>query len=297
MDTLLSKKIEWLHTLKKNIPFFLKKIQSKKYGFFSYSLSGDIYDEKNKWGLGNTVFAIKIYYTLGLLDNLPKKEKRILSDFIKSFQNTDGSFHDPIIKNGLFLANIISSFKGLESYKNQIIRAETRQSLSALKLLNEKPILEYQNFPQTEKDILNYIEKLDWKKPWGAGSHFSHLLFFLHNSNLKNKNKLIDFSINQINRIQNSRDGSWYKGKPNPQQKINGAMKIITGLVAAEKYSFNYSKKLIDLCLSEKNNRHACDNFNIVYVLKYANAINKSNYRYDEIVDFCYNRLETYHNY
>lgn len=304
--------INWIFKLKEKVPQFLEKLKGKKNpGFFHYSLSGDLYDENIKWGLGNTVFAIKIYYTLGLLDKLSEKDKQDMINFTKSFQTKKENIYDPLIKRKTFLREKLSAVKN-RNFNNflhqQVIRAETRQSISALKLLGEKPGISYLKFPKTKEKTKKYLRKLDWKKPWGAGSHFSHLVFFLQNSELGNKKELIDFAIKWINKQQNPQDGAWYQGHPSLQQKINGAMKIITGLKVAEKMNFKYPEKLINLCLpphqklwcggvSAKNDNHACDNFNIIYVLHYANKVTGNNYRVNEIKEFAQDRLEIYKRY
>jgi len=293
--------LNWIFELKEKTSGFLERLKGKdKKGFFRYSLSGDLYDEKMKWGLGNTVFAAKIYYTLDLLDNLPAEEKTEIADFIKSFQRKDGTIYDPLIKSKAFFRNFLSDLRNFH-FNNilgeQIIVAETRQAISALKLLGYAPEIPYQDFPKTEKEIGDYLSRLNWKKPWDAGSYFSHLMFFLKNSNLESKEDLIDFAIDWVNRLQNPKDGSWGKNNPTLQQKINGAMKIITGLKVAEKMSFLYTKELIDLCLSAKNDEHACDNFNIIYVLHYADKMAGKNYRASEIKDFAEQRLKIYRDY
>lgn len=293
--------INWVFELKKKVPRFLERLKGKRIpGFFHYSLAGDLYDESVKWGLGNTVFAVKIYYTLNLLDQLSFEERKRMANFIKSFQKKDGTIYDPLVKRKAALRNLLSSFKNFD-FNNilgqQTIIAETRQAISALNLLKEKPNISYQKFPKTEKGIERYLSKLNWRKPWGAGSHFSHLIFFLKNSDLKNKEDLIEFAIDWINKLQNPKDGSWYKGNPSLQQKINGAMKVITALKVAGRVNFQYPEKLIDLCLSAKNNKHACDNFNIIYVLHYANKIVENGYRFEEIKQFAKKRLEIYRSY
>jgi len=293
--------INWLFELKEKVPKFLQELKSKKnLGFFRYSLSGDLYNEGIKWGLGNTVFAIKIYYTLDLLKDLPDAEKEAMAKFINSFQMKDGSIFDPLVRRNTFLKNLLSAIKNFD-FNNilgeQTIRGETRQAISALRLLGRKPYILYQKFPKTIKEIEIYLKRLNWTKSWSAGSHFSHLVFFLKNSNLENKEELIDFAIDWINKLQNSKDGSWYKDNPDLQQKINGAMKVITGLKVVDKINFRYPERLIDLCLLAKNDTHACNNFNIVYVLKYANELTNFNYKYEEIKKFAIKRLNIYKNY
>lgn len=291
----------WLFELKDRIPNFLEKLYSQeKPGFFHYSLSGDLYNPNIKWGLGNTVFAVKIYYTLNLLGNLPWARKKAIIDFIKSFQKINGTIYDSLIRKKTFFRDKLLAIKNLDINNflhQQTIRAETRQAISALKLLKTKPDFNYQKFPKTENQIKKYLNKLNWFKPWGAGSHFSHLIFFLRNSNLNNKSELIDYTINWVNKLQNPETGSWYRGNPSLEQKINSAMKIITGLKVANQMNFRLPEKLIDLLLSAINNKHACDNFNLIYVLYYASEMTKYCYRAKEIQNFTRARLRIYENY
>lgn len=293
--------LDWVFELKERVPQFLEEIKVKKVpGFFHYSLSGDLYSENTKWGLGNTVFAVKIYYILNLLDKLQEKDKEGMANFIKNFKQKDGSICDTLIKRKTFFKEKLSAIKNLDFnnfFHEQIIRAETRQAISSLKLLGEKTKSSYEVFPKTRKEVEKYLSKLNWAKPWGAGSHFSHLVFFLKNSNLKNKKDLINFAIDWVNGLQNSKDGSWYKENPSLQQKINAAMKIITGLKVADKMIFKYPERLIDLCLLAKNDEHACDNFNIIYVLHYAKKITDGSYRKKEIINFALERLKIYEEY
>ena len=292
--------VEWLYNLKENIQNFLNSIKGKKRdGFYQYSLTGDVFGEKIKWGLGNSVFFLKIVFTLGLEKEYQEEIKKAIN-FILSFQRKNGSFYDPLVRvvsfplrifNGLYSLN----FANIRNKQN--IRAETRQAYSSLSLFNISPQFEYRNFPKSEKKIDKYLKKLDWEEPWGAGSHFSHLLFFLQHSKVKNKKNLIEFAINCVNKQQHEKDGFWYKGNPSFQQKINGAMKIITGLKVVNRIDFKYPKKIIDNLLFAKNDEHACDNFNIVYVLKYCSELTNNEYRYSEIKDFMYERLKIYKQY
>jgi len=89
----LSDQISWIKELKRNVPVFLNNLEEKSLpGFFHYSLSGDIYDKETHWGLGNTVFAIKIYYTFDLLSKISPQKKEEMASFIQSFQKNNGIF-------------------------------------------------------------------------------------------------------------------------------------------------------------------------------------------------------------
>ncbi len=286
--------------MKKEIPIFLDKLKGIGCpGFYHYSLSGDIFGENIKWGLGNAVFFLKIIYTLNL-ENSYKEEIKNAMNFVKSFQKKNGLIYDPLVS---FLATPRRVFSAIRDsdwedfWGAKTKRAETRQAFSALELFGEKPFYQYGFIPKNREEIDRYLKNLNWNIPWGAGSHFSHLLFFLKRSELGNKEDLIDYAIVWVNKLQNSEDGFWYQGKPEINQKINGAMKIISGLIAADRVSFKFAEKIIDNCLVAKNDRHACDNFNIVYVLKYCRQVLGGGYREEEIRDFMIKRLNIYQEY
>jgi len=179
----------------------------------------------------------------------------------------------------------------------QTLRAETRQSLSSLSLFGYRPSVVYRGFPQDVTAIDRYLEQLDWSRPWGAGSHFSHLLFFLANTDLPGATALFDHATAWVMRLQHAEDGCWYRGAPPLSQKINGAMKILTGLQAADRLSVDHPRALIDSALQATNDAHACDNFNVTYVLAKAAQATQRSYRMDDIRDFMYNRLELYRQY
>ena len=294
--------IDWIFQLKSKVPAFLDKLRrNKREGFFRYSLTGDLYPESENWGLGNTVFAARIYYTLDIIDLLPKNEIGSIISFIKGFQKSDGSIYDPLISRKVSLINRLYVAKNLDFsnfWGQKTKRAETKQSFSALQLLNSRPDLPYLQIPYTCEGIDKYLSSLDWSKPYGAGSHFSHLLFFLHinketfNIYEESADDFIDYAIAWVNKLQSPEDGSWYRGRNiSLPQKINGAMKVITGLNAVGKPSFKYPEKLIDLCLLTANLDQACNNLDVIYVVHYANKITGNDYRYEDIQGFCYRWL------
>lgn len=291
--------MDWYQNLTTDSQNFLRKLKGKKRpGFYHYSLSGDYFGERVKWGLGNAVFFLKIVYTLDLSDRFPKEIEEAES-FIQGFQRKDGVFFDPLIH----LLSIPSKTKAfirsfdLSSLSAQpTLRAETRQAISALSLFGKKPKYEYIHLPRTEEEIVDYLQSLDWGLPWHAGSHFSHLLFFLKNSAIKNKDEPISLSVDWVNRLQHAEDGFWYLGSPSLQQKINGAMKVLTGFEVAGIKNLNHPKKLIDNCLAAQNDEHACDNFNITYVLASCHQV-EPDYKTGEIKSFMLERLGRYREY
>lgn len=297
----MTKDFTWLFNLKQQVTGFLGALKGKiRKGFYHYSLTGDYFGERCKWGLGNSVFFLKIIYILSLENQFKNEIKRVIA-FIKSFQAKDAFIYDPLIKKISYPRRLLNSLKSLDIKKINYYHtkiAESRQAFSALILFNEKPtFFPFPDLPTTKKDTENFLKNLNWKFPWEAGSYFSHLLFFLRFSNLNNKDGLIQQAINWINQLQHRDNGFWYDGNPPLQQKINGAMKIITGLQAADKLEFNFAKNIIDNLLIAKNDTHACDNFNIIYVLQKCNEVLNSEYKLGEIKNFMLDRLDIYRTF
>lgn len=279
----------------------------KTTGFYRYSMSGDLYGEETRWGLGNTVFAVKIMYTIGSLDTLSTERRNALAEFIRSFQKADGTIIDPLIARRSRLSNLRDAIRSrcLGNLRGAwTVRAETRQAMSSLRLLGERPRYAYTALPYSLRDLKRFLGTLEWRNPWSAGSHFSHLLFFYRMNGdvfgyMKDEGEsMTEYAIDYVNHMQSEEDGAWSRDAGIPVQwKINGAMKILTGLKAAGRMSFQRPEKLVDLALAAVNDSQACDNFNIVYVLKYANEMTNGNYRTEEIREFCRNRLQLYKKY
>jgi hypothetical protein len=300
--------MEWYDNIKEKLADFLEKMSEDDFSYFRYSLTGDLYDKKTDWGLGNSVFAVKILAITGLLNSLDEKKRNNLYEKIIKFTDEVVYIRDPLIAELSLTDRIISMFSKVQKKKldfniENIHRAETRQAFAALYLLGRKPLKPFAYIPYTDKEIDIYLNSFDWSQPWSAGSHFSHLLFFLKMNarffeyKVQESQGLIRFAFDWISRIQSNNDGSWYQSDNVPLTiKINGAMKILTGLQAAGINDFPYADKLIDLALSGINDQEACSNFNIVYVLYCCNRI-LPNYRKGEIDYFLRQRLNLYQEF
>ncbi len=292
----------WIKKLKKDVKKFLDMISEYDYKYIRYSLTGDIYNNKTNWGLGQAVFMVKILYMLDMIEDLSLEHKSNLVNNIKRFQDKDGYISDPLVmklitkKKFIFFKDSDNEFE-----IEKIRRAETRQSFSALNCLGVKPDKPFLHVPYSMDGIKKFLSSYNWKYPWDAGSHFSHLMFFLNMNRKmfdyrkKEVDSLIGFANEWVDNIQSKKNGFWYSGKTNIKEKINGAMKVLTGKTAADILEINNLKKLVDSCLSAVNDSEACSNFNIVYCLYYCSRI--SEYRKKDIEDFCYNRLEIYRDF
>lgn len=294
--------LDWLYNLKSEVLYFLELQRSKEVqGYYNYSKSGDLYDSSTHWNIGSSVFALKIYYTLGV-----EKNKEIIqaANYIKSFYHSNGQIYDDLVFKKSFLRNIASSLKHnnlANIFNEQYKRAETRQAYSSLMLYDELPDTISLNILKSTDQIDSYLSRLNWHQPWGAGSHFSHLMFFYKLANHCSLISSNDFSnltshaIEWVNKLQHAENGGWYIGDQTDRFIINGAMKVITGLIAVNQTDFKYAEKLIDTCLRATNDEHACDNFNIILVLNYASKLMGRNYRQKEITEFAMTRLLKYY--
>ncbi len=295
------KEIDWIYTLKNEVIDFLKHQRSSKTkGYYKYSYSGDLYDDSIHWNVGSSVFALKIYYTLGIQKN---QEIINIANYIKSFNHKNSQIYDNFIYKKAFLINLLSSVKNknfANIFNEQYKRAETRQAYSSLMLYDELPKKIDISIPLNTDEISSYLSKLNWHEPWGASSHFSHLMFFYKLAKKTNQitkkefDSLTSYAIDWINNLRQKKNGGWYKGNQTDKYIVNGAMKIITGLLAAEKEIFDFPAELIDTCLRATNDEQACDNFNIIFVLNYASKLLNRSYRQSEIEDFTLQRLKKY---
>lgn len=285
--------MEWIKKVYENIDIFIDKIADEDFVNVRYSLSGDIYENN----LANFVFLTKLLFITGRIDGISDKQRENLCHNILRYTHSNGEIYDTKITGRLVLnRKRLSKTNTIDTR-----RAETRQAFAALYLLGSQPHKPYGLAPGTKDEVNSYLSSFDWAEPWHAGSHLSHLLFFLHMNDMffhkEDNEPLIRYAIKWVSGLQNKNDGMWYAGENvSLKQKINGAMKIMTGLDVVNFKSVNYVRKIIDTALSGINDDEACSNFNIVFVLFYANQI-ETGYRTKEIKAFLVDRLKLYQQY
>lgn len=288
-----SSSLAWLSALPKKIPSFVERMQMDNYSSFHYSYSGDLLTDYSLWGLANSVYATKILFITKALPHLVLEAQNNIYRKVISFTKEHGSIFDEYLTSDL-----PPDSAELQNTR----RAETRQSFAALYLLNRTPRGPYLTIPYTEEGVIKYLESFDWVRPWSAGSHFSHLLFFYHLNSLffnyrtEDGRRLIEISLQWLKTLQSPSDGCWYRQHPDLKIRINGAMKILTALHVINHFEFDYPERLIDTALEGSNHQEACDNFNIVYTLYGATRL-CPNYRHTEIENFLLDRLAIYRQF
>ena len=264
--------------------------------------------------LGFSCYALKTYFTLNKWDNFDEDYKNGWSHYINSFQKKSRIYPDYSFLDDAYIDNFnkfrierftkdfvkkllnLSKKYNYQSKKFELqtsIRAETKQAISTLQQVNFSNQYIYDDFPKTENEIKNYLNKYDWNKPWSAGAQFSGLCVFVStqlDDNLDIKTSLENFINSKVNS-----DGFYYSGeKPNYTELINGSMKVLTGLDWLN-VPIHFPEKIVDLCLSGKPSQQGCDLVDFVYVLYRCSL--ETNYRKKDIIKYLEYFYETIFNH
>ncbi|AHJ31306.1 glycosyltransferase family 4 protein [Nodularia spumigena CS-584] len=293
-----SQALQWLDGVLERLPVFLSSMRHPAESrLYRYSYSGDL---QPKPSLAASAFVAKIRFMANLLDTT---ERQVLSEHIRSFASQDGSISDPWVVQHSRLRRLWTAFKNRDTANLRVVqtvRAETRQSFAALQCLGTKPDKPFDEIPSTMQGVEDYIQSLDWTNPWHAGSHISHLAFFIQRHflwfGIKSDWSTEDV-LQYVEECYRQEDGAWYAkdAAVSVQQKVNGAMKMVTALDAAEIENLANPEGLIDLCLAAVNDKQACDHFNVICVLHRCQKL--TTYRLEEIRAYCLDRLCRYRSH
>ena len=270
---------------------FLDKLRKNQLYLYKPSLEG-VTEKGDLLSLGYSCYALKIYFMTSEWNKLNEEDKNSWVEFINSFQSNNNKFPsnsyiDPHFLEAYKNLGLSNNIKyGMKTFLNTLnlgnydtkkillkksINAETKQSVATLSELGEisNKIVE---FPfRDSSELLNYLNSLNWDKPWTSGAQFSSLCVFSKTQENKFKEELEDFILS----LSNKETGSYHsKDLSDKREIINGAMKVISGLDWLD-IPIHYPEKLIDFCLSNVPHAEGCDIVDFVYVLyKCSNEVN-----------------------
>jgi len=301
----------WLNEIDVKIYQFLNSLKNQSSPYkYSPALEG-VTDAGKNLSLGFSCFAIKILFTLNLWKTITKREQDDWLGFINSHQESKknlpkNSFIDKELYEHYQQVNIGRSLKELtkktlnvlpnynslsfnQQYINSI-KAESKQAIATLYQVNSKNNLPYLDFPKEDHEILSYLNKLNWSKPWSAGAQFSSLCVFAVTQTDKTyQSKISESLYSYLDNIIDNQTGLYFSGKrPSNTEAINGTMKIITGLDWLN-MPIHLPKKIIDFSLSVTPSNYGCDLVDIVYILY--KSFKTSKYKQKEIVEYLRNLL------
>tara|TARA_Y100000389_G_scaffold169820_1_gene176353 strand:- start:760 stop:1863 length:1104 start_codon:yes stop_codon:yes gene_type:complete len=256
--------------------------KEQKYTFFP-AHKGLTENGKNL-ALGFSCFGLKIYFMTGEWQKLPVSDKENWTEYINSFQMSKKNFPD----NSFIDKALTDSYKnlGLKQETKYIIKgalnllpnfnldnknvavkkavnAETKQAVSSLYQVNAINLKKIENKFKTKSNLFDYLDSLDWTKPWASGAQFSSLCVLSKTQGFNIENYLAEF----ISRLSDKQTGSYFTSYPaSSREIINGAMKVISGLDWLGQ-EIHRPQELIDFCLDNKPVLEGCDIVDFTYVL------------------------------
>jgi len=264
-------------------------------GRFCFCRQGGHVPTTGHKGQVSTCFAMKSAWQCGVWDSWDKEQRRACVEFVKSFQTEDGWFKDSWLEinarlNYRDLARLALGRTGWQSLKNrnaENVRAETRQSAATLLMVGDKPDYPLPQEIKTADDAEKYVNALDWSNPWAAGSHLSHQLFMLSVNkqcfdDLEGNKNLVDALLRALEKYYYPDTGIWYKGNPSDAIKINGAMKVFSGLQWLDR-SYPDTHVLLDFALKQPFESDGCGFLNRLFVVYQAQKGVEEGYRQTEI--------------
>jgi hypothetical protein len=277
---------DWISNLRNDVGQFMEKLRVPgQAGHFRPTLVGTT-AVGEKAALGFSCFGLKIFYTLGLWDELPANEQTAWLDFIRSYQILDESkeYHSSFIDTHLLEGITPPQAEGVrhrlrrwikgEKKRNMVIealRAETKQAIATLAQVGAVPSLPYHQFPQDRSALLKRLNEFPWKLPWLAGGQTAALSVFLQSQgpliSTVDEKMLVNQTVKFLDGLVDPYSGSYFRGKsPERGQLINGAMKILNALDWLEA-PIHYPEKLIDTCLEQGPPQTGCHVVDWVYVV------------------------------
>jgi len=264
-------------------------------GRFRFCAKGSFVPVDGKVAQVSTCFAMKSAWQAGVWKHWSVKRCEACVEFVKSFQTPEGWFKDPWLETNARLnfkdiASLVLGRTGLQALKNRKmnnLRAETRQSVATLLMVGKKPDHPLPQEIRDGDDARKYINAMDWSNPWGAGSHLSHQLFMLSVNrqcfdDLEGNKNLVDALLQELKRYYHPDTGTWYKGNPPDAIKINGAMKVFSGLQWLYR-PYPDTHALLDFALKQPFKSDGCGFLNRLFVVYQAQKGVEDGYRVREI--------------
>lgn len=280
--------VDWLRSLSYHVVRFLWTLQvPDRPGRFLPCVDGAT-ELGKQVALGFSCFAVKIYYTLGLWEELQPRQREAWIAFLKSFQVDGNTIDDPIAHNAFLdppvvhdaysriprsrrLLHRVFPPKSL-THPQRVIIAETKQTIATLAQVGESAKQPYRGFPVTATGVRNHLLRLDWTKPWGAGGQAAALVVFLKTQSPRflgdaEVQGLLDVCAQFFESLVDVQTGAYFRGGvPGRGELINGAMKVLTALDWLE-VPIHYPEGLIDTCLEGLPSSEGCHLVDAVYVL------------------------------
>lgn len=256
-------------------------------GRFRFCERGRLVPAKGHGGQFVTCFAVKTAWHTGLWNEWSEERRRGAIDFIRSFQlPNDGRFYDAAMHRrfvaGKTFDRMRRPLRKTQELERNVV-AETRQSAATLLQVGALPAHAMPEAHKDEASVRAFIRSLDWNVPWAAGSHTSHLIFFLHANAVRagKHDPRIDAAFDELDAVRDAASGTWFRGDVSPQMRINGAMKVLTAY-RWTKRPLAYADRLLDTALNAQFAEDGCSFLNRLFVVQQAKT-HSGDYRQDDV--------------
>lgn len=304
-----------------SMPEYLESLEDSTEPGRFYPCKEGLTEAGKKLELGFSCLALKNYYILGLWDQLDKTMKNRWLTRIKAFQRNRDSknslysnaFIDPCLTGELSsLARQATKLKralrhprtwwrsrsndGPLSETQRAVVAETKQAISTLIQVGERPHRIYSGLQDRYPDPARYIGMLDWSAPWRAGGQAAALVVFLRTMHeWRNKSGVVESTdlvscTSAFANICDRETGAYFTGAPPAYtQLVNGAMKVISALEWLNE-KIHRPERLIDTVLSRMPESGGCNLVDSVYVLE--RCLQQTDYKRNAAGAYCLDVLE-----
>jgi hypothetical protein len=288
----MDRDLKWLEEVgRKAREWLLRQEAPGRPGHIRWAEEGALTNPTARAGLAPSCLALKTLFMLNSWQDLPENHRVEWVQRIRRFQKSHlpfprhAFFDGPLLFRALTDAGLRQSRLSplrVWDFSIRILRAETRQALSTLVEIGEKaspppPGLLWKT------DVKDFACRLDWSQPWAAASHVSSLLFFAAQRFEPGSDQfrlIQNDAVESLNSVFNGQTGAWHRGDATPEQIMNGAMKVLTGIVWLD-IPISAPERLIDYCLNHPPQEHGCSLTDRVYVLQRCLAVCR--HRTDEV--------------
>lgn len=248
-------------------------------GRFRFCRTGGLVPVSGPRGQGVVCFAVKTAWHTGLWYEWDAETRCGATEFIRSFQKPTGEFKDSWLLRHVKWRSLARSVKRgrlqewsrtLKLTVEDVVRAESRQSASTLKLVGDRMSYLLPASNVTVLDVRNFVRSLDWSLPWGAGSQVSHLAAFgaiNHEvGGAVDPARLVEAALEEAEDYMDPTTGTWGVGAVSRPQRINGAMKMSTAYAWARR-PLPDPERLIEYALGQTSDNDGCGLLDRLFVL------------------------------
>jgi hypothetical protein len=276
----------WLDAMRTTVPAWLARVRHAS-GPGRYRFALDAYQP---YDLDSSCMAENI---VGVLHGLPAAaERRAWCDYLCSLQRPeDGLLIDPGMERHI----ITNHAKPTEEEVFNVRRWTSRNGLVTVLELGGVPRyrLAHKECFRTRAETEAYLDGLNWKGPWGAGSWAGATVWFHHLNRLlgdESADVVVQAAVDWLLRRQDPQTGAWSDGSPDIplHQLINGIFKVWIQAIPCAHLPVQYPERVVDLCIRGlredpvlTGTPDACSIFDVALVLD--TALRSCDHRRDEV--------------